>query len=216
MKAIIFDMNGTMIDDMMVHHHAWHRVLNKLGLAISLEEVHQKVHGVNLEILEKLFGDRFTLEERKQISKEKEESYRRIYKPDLKLIDGLTDFLNRLKEQQIPLAIGSAAPPGNVDFVLDNLNLRDYFDCVMHSDDVEYGKPHPEIYQKITTHLGFSPAECIVFEDTLAGAEAAQRAGCPIVVITTTHQASEFDKIDGIIKFISNYEGLEIKDFENF
>lgn len=213
MKAIIFDMNGTMIDDMMVHHRAWHRILNELGLEMTMEEVHQKVHGVNVEILERLFGDRFTLEERIRISNEKEEAYRRIFKPDLKLIEGLEDFLNLLKSQNIPLAIGSAAPPENVDFVLDNLKLRDYFDCVMHSDDVENGKPHPEIYQKLTTQLGFSPEDCIVFEDTPAGAEAAYRTGCSMVIITTTHQPFEFEKFEGIQKFSSDFTGFQPSDF---
>lgn len=210
MKGIIFDMDGTMVDNMMIHHRAWQQKLKELGLEMTLEEVHQKVHGVNVEILEKLFGDRFTLEERKKISWEKEETYRKIYKPELKLIDGLPAFLAKLKKQGYPLAIGSAAPPGNVDFILDNLDIRNLFDCVMHSDDVEKGKPNPEIYLKLTNHLGLKPQDCLVFEDTPAGAEAAWRAGCPMVIVTTTHQQSEFSKFSGIQQFINNYNEVDL------
>ena len=86
-KGFIFDMDGTMIDNMMVHHRAWQQKLREYGIDWSLEEVHAKVHGVNVELLERLFGDRFTLAERIQISKEKEAAYRTIYQPELKLID---------------------------------------------------------------------------------------------------------------------------------
>lgn len=203
-------MDGTMIDNMMVHHRAWQKKLKELGLDMTLEEVHQKVHGVNVEILKRLFGDRFTPEERVQISWEKEEEYRRIYKPELKLIDGLPNFLNRLKAQKIPLAIGSAAPPGNVDFVLDNLDIRHYFESIKHSDDVVQGKPNPEIYLKLTAELGLSPKDCLVFEDTPTGAEAAWRAGCPLVVVTTTHEENEFSEFEGIQCFIKNYHEVDI------
>ncbi len=203
-------MDGTMVDNMMVHHRAWQRKLSKLGLEMDLEEVRQSIHGINEEILERLFGDRFTIEERRQIAKEKELEYQEIYKPELKLIEGLPTFLQKLKELKIPLAIGSAAPPENVDFVLDNLNLRHYFNPVFHSKSVKEGKPHPEIFLKITDALNVNPADCLVFEDTPAGAGAAHRAGIPMIIVTTTHAPEEFTAFNGIKKFISNYSEIDI------
>ncbi len=211
MKGIIFDMDGTMVDNMMVHHRAWQKKLSDLGLDMDLEEVRQKVHGINVEILEKLFGDRFNLEERRRISREKEIEYQRIFKPDLKLIAGLPAFLQKLKDQNIPLAIGSAAPPENVDFVLDNLNIRSDFKFIMHSEDVTLGKPNPEIYLKLSAKLGLAPEDCVVFEDTPAGAGAAMNAGCPMIIVTTTHEPEEFAKFKGIQKFIGNYEAITIE-----
>ena len=205
MKGIIFDMDGTMIDNMMVHHRAWQKILKKIGLEMSLGEVHQKVHGVNTEILERLFGDRFTHEERVAISGEKEEEYRRIFEPELELVDGLSELLHELKKKNIPMGVGSAAPPVNVDFVMNNLDLWHYFDVVKHSEDVDIGKPHPEIYYVVSEAMGIAPEDCLVFEDTPAGAEAARRAGCPIILLTTTHRPEEFLNNPNIIKFIDNF-----------
>lgn len=210
MKAIIFDMDGTMIDNMMIHHRAWHRKLNSLGLEMSLEEVMEKVHGVNTEILERLFGDRFTPEERVQISREKEAAYREIYRPELKLIPGLTDFLQELAASDLQMAVASAAPPENVDFVMDNLSLRHHFPVILHSDSVENGKPHPEIYQKTAKRLGVLPSECVVFEDSPVGATAAARAGCSVVVVTTTHEKAEFAHIPQVKGFIDDFSKMSI------
>ncbi len=215
MKGIIFDLDGTMVDNMMVHHHAWQRKLRQLGLDLPVEEVMTKVHGVNEEILERLFGDRFSEQERKQHSLEKEEEYRRIFKGDLKLINGLPQFLDELTLQKIPLAIGSAAPPENVDFVLDNLEIRTYFNVILHARDVNIGKPNPEIYLKVAKLLGLSATDCLVFEDSPTGAEAASRAGCPLIIVTTTHKESEFSKYPNILKFISDYSELNVNHLFN-
>lgn len=210
-EGIIFDMDGTMIDNMKIHHRAWQRKLSDLGLDMSYEEVHQKVHGVNIEILERLFGDRFTLEERYQISKDKELEYQRIFEPQLKLIDGLSELIHELKRANIPMGIGSAAPPMNVDFVMNKLDLWHYFQTVKHSENVTNGKPHPEIYNTVMEEMGVTPDECLVFEDTPAGAEAAHRAGCKVVVITTTHSQKEFNNNPSVVTFISNFTELSVE-----
>ncbi len=205
MRAIIFDMDGTMIDNMLVHHRAWQRKLAELGLEMSLEEVRRQIHGVNTEILERIFGDRFSPEERQRISDEKEADYRTIFEPELELLAGLPELIHELKRKNIPMGIGSAAPPVNVDFVMNHLDLWHYFEIVKHSDDVTIGKPNPEIYQIVMNELDVEPENCLVFEDTPTGAEAAQRAGCKIIVVTTTHQKEEFAGNDKVIKFISDF-----------
>ena len=215
MKGIIFDLDGTMVDNMMVHHRAWQQKLRHMGLDLPLEEVMQKVHGVNEEILERLFGDKYTPQERRQHSLEKEQEYRKIFKNDLKLIEGLPSFLENLKSSNIPLAIGSAAPPENVNFVLDNLDIRKYFDVVLHARDVSIGKPNPEIYLKVSDQLGFDPKDCIVFEDSPTGAEAASRAESPMVIVTTTHSEEEFSQFNNVLMFIENYENIEIDQLLN-
>lgn len=204
-KAVIFDMDGTMVDNMMVHHRAWQRKLAQLGLEMDLEQVRQEIHGVNKQILQRLFGDRFTDEDRERIAWEKEEEYRKIFKDELKLIDGLDGFLKVLKSEGLPMGIGSAAPVENVDFVLDELNIRSLFKVVKHAGDVVKGKPDPEIYHKVAADLGVDPKDCVVFEDTPTGAQAGSAAGCKVVVILNTHEQAEFDGITGIQRFITNY-----------
>lgn len=198
-------MDGTMINNMMVHHRAWKRKLEQLGLNMSLDEVHQKVHGVNIEILERLFGDRFTQEERRRISSEKEAEYRKIFEPELVLLNGLSELLHDLRKQNIPMGVGSAAPPENVDFVLNKLDLWRYFKTVRHSAHVSNGKPHPEIYLKVAEDLNTKPENCLVFEDTPAGAESARRAGCSVIVVTTTHHPDEFKENDNVLAFINDF-----------
>lgn len=215
MKGVIFDLDGTMVDNMMVHHRAWQRKLKELGLDLTLEEVREQIHGINEEILKRLFGERFTDEQRSQYATEKEEEYRRIYKSGLKLIDGLPEFLIDLKRNNIPMAIASAAPAENVDFVLDNLNLRDYFSAVFHAGDVSKGKPDPEIFLRAAAGLNLAPAQCLVFEDSPTGAEAAKRAGIPLVIITTTHPEAEFNKFPNVIKFIRNFKDISLVSATN-
>jgi HAD superfamily hydrolase (TIGR01509 family) len=212
MKGIIFDLDGTMVDNMMIHHRAWQKKLSSLGLDLSLEEVMKQIHGINEEIIFRLFGDRFTPEQRTRISWEKEKEYRDIFSSDLKLIPGCDRFLKQLSTANIPLALGTAAPAENVDFVLDNLNLRGLFDSVLHSGDVSRGKPDPEVFIRNAENLGVSIDDCIVFEDSVVGAQTALNAGCPVVIVTTTHAQEEFLHFPHVIKFIDNYHGLQISD----
>ncbi|MCB0549590.1 MAG: HAD family phosphatase [Phaeodactylibacter sp.] len=211
MKGIIFDMDGTMVDNMMTHHRAWQRKLAALGLDMPLEEVKEKIHGVNTEILERLFGNRFTLDERMQISQEKEAEYRKIFRRELRLLDGLPELLEELARHRIPMAIGSAAPPENVDFVLDELNLRHYFKGVFHAGSVSRGKPDPEIFEKAAESMGLPARDCLVFEDSPTGAEAARRAGSAAVILTTTHNESEFRQFPNIKKFLSDFSGVTVE-----
>lgn len=205
-------MDGTMIDNMMVHHKIWQKLLAELGMDFSFEEVQQQIHGVNIEILERLFGDRFTKNERIELSRRKEETYRRLYALEIKLIDGLPEFIQQIQKLKIPMGIGTAAPKENLDFVLDALDLRETFKVALHAGDVEKGKPHPEIYQKVAAGLHLSPKECVVFEDSPTGAEAAMKADSKIIVVTTTHRIEEFDHLQNIMKFVDDYNDVSLKD----
>ncbi len=210
MQGIIFDLDGTMVDNMMAHHHAWQLKLKALGLDLTMEEVRQQIHGVNEEILLRLFGDQFTSEQRSRFAFEKEEEYRNIFKSSLELIKGLPEYLALLKKLDVALGIGSAAPKENVDFVLDNLDLRNYFKATLHAGDVAKGKPNPEIYEKVALKMRLPVTECIIFEDSPTGAEAAERAGSPIVIITTTHSRQEFARFNNVLTFVDDYTSPEL------
>lgn len=214
MKGIIFDMDGTMVDNMMVHHRAWQRQLAALGLQLTLEEVRQEIHGVNIELLERIFGSRFSEEERMKISNQKEQAYREIFLPELALIDGLSAFLDELIQQGLPIAIGTAAPVENVDFVLDNLGIRHYFQAIFHAGDVRKGKPDPEIFLLAAKSLGLKGEECLVFEDSPTGAEAAYRAGSKACIITTTHSQEEFQNFPHILTFVPSYQQLSLSQLK--
>lgn len=205
-------MDGTMIDNMMIHHRAWQAQLAKMGLDWSIEEIKEKVHGVNIEILKRLFGNRFTDEQRIQFSAEKEAAYRKIYAPEIKLIDGLATFLEKIKAQNIPMGIGTAAPPENANWVMDTLDLRHYFNGFCHSGDVSNGKPHPEVFQKLAQQIGVPVEKCVVFEDSVTGAETALNAGCKAVIVTTTHTKEEFAHFPHVIKFIDDFTEIQLEE----
>ena len=213
MKAVIFDMDGTMIDNMMVHHRAWQQKLAELDIHMELDEVHQKVHGVNVELLERLWPGKWSLDERQAISDEKEATYRKIYAPEL--LPGLPDLLHELKSKNVMLAVGSAAPPENVDFVMNELDLWHYFLAIRHSEHVKNGKPHPEVYNILMDELDVTPEDCLIFEDTVAGAEAADAAGCKTIVVTTTHKPEEFQHLHKIVKFIHDFTEITINEILN-
>src|ERR1700733_8015758 len=118
-KAFLFDLNGTMINDMDYHVRAWHRIVNNFGAHLSMEEVKAQCYGKNNDLLERVFPGRFSEEEMNKIGFEKEKQYQSEYKPNLTLIKGLDVFLSRAYERKIKMGIGSAAITYNIDFVLD-------------------------------------------------------------------------------------------------
>ncbi len=207
-KAFIFDLNGTMINDMEYHTKGWMHVLNNdLGGNFDYARVKREMYGKNSEVLKRFFGpDRFTEDELTRISEEKERQYRKTFLPELKLIPGLQEFLQKAKDAGIKMAIASAAIPSNIDFVLDGLQIREYFQAIVSAHDVVESKPHPETFLKAAQLLNTPPENCLVFEDAPKGAEAAQNAGMKTVVLTTTHEASEFIYLENVIGFWNDYE----------
>ena len=206
-KAFIFDLNGTMINDMQYHITAWSDILNNdLNAGLSWDEVKMQMYGKNDEVLERIFGKgKFTHEKMTKLSFEKERRYQLAYLPNLKLINGLDDFLQAAENAQIPMAIGSAAIPFNINFVLDNLHLHKYFPVVVSADDVVISKPHPETYLKAAHLLHVKPENCIVFEDAPKGVEAALNAGMQTVVLTTMHEKDEFEMYSNVLAYVKDY-----------
>ena len=212
-KAFIFDLNGTMVDDMEFHAKAWFGILNNdLNANLGWDEVRREMYGKNQELLVRVFGEgKFSMEEMDAFSMEKERRYQAAFKEHLRLINGLEDFLKSSSEKGIALAIGSAAIMFNIDFVLDGLNIRHYFSAIVSADDVQTSKPDPETFLKAAEQLGIGPKSCIVFEDAPKGVEAALNAGMQTVVLTTMHPKEEFAAYSNIICFIEDYTDDNLK-----
>jgi HAD superfamily hydrolase (TIGR01509 family) len=206
-RAFIFDLNGTMIDDMPYHSAAWFSILNDdLKANLTRDEVNRQMYGKNEELLDRIFGKgRFTREEMADISSKKERSYQTAFRPYLQLIAGLPALLEKASQHNIRMAIGSAAIPFNIDFVLDNLNIRHYFQAIVSADDVTVSKPDPETFVKAARILAVPPESCIVFEDAPKGVEAALRAGMSSIVLTTMHEKEEFGRYPNVLRYIADY-----------
>ncbi len=210
-QALIFDMDGTMIDNMMVHHRAWQIILKDLGLDLELEQIRQELHGKNEEILARIFGNRFTEDELKHIAWKKEFAYRKVFIEQLTPISGLMQVLEQAKGMGLKLGIGTAAPPENVNFVLDNIfDLRTYFSSIIDASMVQRGKPDPQVHELVSAQLGIPLANTLIFEDSPTGVETALRAGCEVVVITTTHAEEEFARFPNVRRFVKTYEELDL------
>jgi HAD superfamily hydrolase (TIGR01509 family) len=206
-RALLFDLNGTMINDMEYHLDAWSDILNQeLHAGLTREQVRSQMYGKNSELLIRIFGENhFSPEEMDRWSVEKEKRYQKTFLPELKLIDGLEAFLERSHQKGIPMAIASAAIPFNIDFVLDHLDIRKYFSAIVSAEDVMVSKPHPETFLKAAALIKTDPADCLLFEDAPKGVEAGELAGMPTVVLTTMHTREYFSRYTRVVRFIADY-----------
>jgi len=211
-KAFLFDLNGTMVDDMAYHINAWHGILKNLGSDISIEQTRSECYGKNDELLERVFPGRFTMEEKTSMGFEKEKKYQEDFRPYLKLINGLEEFLKLSDRNQIKMAVGSAAIMFNIKFVIDGLNIRDYFSALVSADDVKISKPHPETFLKCAEEMGMEPGDCLVFEDAPKGVETALNAGMKVVVLLTMHEKEEFESYPNVLFFIDDFTDEKLKE----
>lgn len=204
--AFIFDMDGTIVDNMGYHNRAWQEFFAGHGMTMALDGIQRLTYGKNnREILRGIFGDHLTDDDVREQGERKETMYREIYKPLMKPVDGLMEFLDETKRLNIPIAVATAAGQPNIDFVMNNLNLDSYFDAIVSAENVKRGKPHPDLFLAAAQKLNVAPASCLVFEDALAGIEAAYRAEMKVIAITTTYAAHHFESLPAVKRVIEDF-----------
>jgi len=185
-KALVFDMDGTMIANKKFHDEAWILFCKKYRQNTSIDDFVHKYSGkTNDAILELVFGKHLTYDEIRKYEDIKESMYREMYTPHFKLVDGLVDLLEKAKQNGLRLAIATSAPKVNVDFVCTKGNIGKYFEAIIDSSMVKEGKPSPEVFLKAAKALNVKPSDCICFEDSRAGIEASLAAGMRTVGIAT-------------------------------
>ncbi len=186
--ALIFDLDGVVVDSMPLHTLAWQRYLKQLGVA--REDVAIQMHGRrNDEIVREFLGPEVPVETVFAHGAAKEGLFRDLFRETTgdrltnALVPGVEEFLTRA--QDVPVALATNAEPANVAFVLDGIGLRQFFRAIVDGSQVRQAKPAPEVYLTAAERLGIAPRNCVVFEDSPVGITAARAAGMRVVGILT-------------------------------
>ena len=186
-QAYIFDMDGVLADNCRYHVLAWRVFSKKHGFELTDEQVLEWMGAANRVYMERLLGRPVADDELAALEDEKENLYRELYAPHLRIPDGLRAFLDRAHAADISCGVATGAPQQNIDFILDGLNLSRDFRCVVDPTQYSRSKPAPDCYLRAAALLGVAPSNCTVFEDAVAGIHAAHAAGMRVVAITTTN-----------------------------
>ena len=215
--GVIFDVDGTMVDNKDYHERAWFELCRKHGIELTAKDYRTRIHArTNDKIIPDIFGADISVKTAETIAFEKETIYRDLYRPHVKPLGGFINFLDELKARGIPCAAASNSPAGNVNLVLDELGIRHYFASVITADDVSHGKPDPEIFLTSATRLDLPPQRCIVFEDSGPGFEAAQRAGCPYIVIAIGADEEHLTRASGAAATYHDYTDITTEILEKY
>ena len=190
--ALIFDMDGTMVDSMPTHAQSWLVLAERHGIAVDLPDLMRRTTGrTGLECMRVLFGRDMDDAEAQGYVFEKESLYREMFAPKFAEIDGFSAFAQAARARGLQIGVGTAGDRHNVAFVYANLKLRPLPSVAVGGDEGLPGKPEPAIFLEVARRLGVAPAHCIVFEDAPLGIEAARRAGMRAVGIGSGHSAEE-------------------------
>lgn len=208
---MILDMDGVLVDNMMTHMEAFTEIARRYGVKPDIPSVLAMAGKGNPEIFEEIFpADIVAKVGLKELVEENEAIYRELYAPKLKPAKGLIEFLDSLKANGIKIAVGTSASKANLNLVLDGIGIRKYFDTIVHAEMVTRCKPDPEIYLVALRELGLGAAECVVFEDAVAGIQAARRAGIKVVAVATSAPKQILEAEPGVVRIINDFTEINI------
>ncbi len=191
MRAALFDLDGTLVDNMAFHARAWMELCRQHGIPASVEQFEREFAGKkNGEIVETLLGPGVDPARARALADEKEATYRRIYAPHVAWVPGARELVMRLRAAGTPVAVATAAPRANREMVLGSLRALGFFDAIIGGEQVANGKPAPDIFLEAARKLGVAPADCVVFEDAVNGVLAGKSAGMFTVGICTSELSS--------------------------
>jgi len=195
--AAIFDMDGTLIDNTPYHYQAWQQLFKKNGLpGLSRDTYLTEISGVPIiNTLKKYFGEDISDTRLKELTTQKKQFYEVAFKPFLRPINGLEQFLNNLKGAGVKIALATSSTMDDVDFIFETIPIRAYFDTIIIGSTVSQPKPSPQIFLKAAAQLNILPERCIVFEDSISGLKAGKNAGMKVIGIATAHPIEKVSKL---------------------
>ncbi len=207
--ALLFDLDGTLIDSMPLHHAAWARWFAQQGLPFEEEGFFEATAGrTNDEILRDLYPASDAAH-RAAMAEQKEALYREAARRSLQLVPGAAQVMERAHAAGLKLAICTAAPKGNIAVAFERFGLDRLVAAVTSPEDGLRGKPHPDIFEEAARRLGVPAARCLVFEDAPLGIEAARRAGMDAVALATTLPAAAFAPYPNLRHVMADFVGFD-------
>lgn len=202
-QGVLWDMDGVLVDTGEFHYQSWQEVLEERDLPFSREFFRQTFGMNNAGILARLLGEDLTDELLVEITEQKEERFRELIRGRAQALPGVVPWLARLRQAGFRQGIASSAPEANIDALVDELGLRDYFDVIGSGADLP-AKPDPALFLEVARRLGAQPGRCTVVEDSLAGVEAAKRAGMNCIAVTTTNPAEALAAADLVVESLED------------
>jgi beta-phosphoglucomutase len=203
----IFDHDGVLIDSLAFHQAAWVELGKRAGLPISPEFIHETFGMTNPTILRKLLGDSLDDASAMRLSDLKERCYRASARGQIRLMDGVRELLDDLSAAGVRLAIGSSSVRPNLDLTVESCGLSGRFSAIVSLEDIQRGKPNPDVFLRAAERAGAAPSRCVVFEDAPVGIQAAKAAGMRAVGVATTHPIAALHEAgaDEVTERLVNY-----------
>jgi beta-phosphoglucomutase len=211
-RAVIWDVDGTMVDTAELHYEAWKRLAGELGVPFSRADFTATFGQRNPEIIGQLLGTHYTDAEVADLGFRKEEYYRAAARHGITLLPGARALIEGLHAAGMAQAIGSSAPRENVDLILSLTGLERFFGAVIACEDTQRGKPDPQVFQMAAARLGATPTRCLVLEDAVAGVQAAKAGGMRCIAVTFVgHHPQEKLRAAGADLVVESLERVSVE-----
>ena len=201
LKALIFDMDGVLIDSTPYQARAFQALFLDLGFTSNARRLLRRLNGMPATaILKSVFRHDVPEKELKEYASQREFLFRTLYRSHRKPLAGLMHFLEAARAAGFKIGLGTGSVNSTLAYIIDHLDLRRHFDVVIGSDDVQKGKPHADTYAVVAQKLDIKPENCVVFEDAILGEQAAYRAGMQCVAVGTFLKIKDFQNPLAFIK----------------
>lgn len=210
-RAVIWDMDGVIVDTAPYHFSAWQEAFQKRGTKYTEEDFLRNFGRRNDAIIRNILGGGISQSELDTISEEKEEDFRKKVRQNIKPLPGAIKLMKLLIEHGFKMALASSAPIKNIKIQTEGLGISDWFQSIISSEDVTEGKPSPQSFLLSAQRLGADPKNCVVIEDAVAGVTAAKRAGMRCLAVTNTHPKRNLMEADLVVDTL---ETVVVSDLE--
>lgn len=199
--ALLFDMDGVLIDNTPYQARAFQLLFRDLGLTTNARQLLERLNGMPASnILKTVFTNPVPKKKLEEYAAQREFLYRTLYWDKRRELAGLTPFLQAARAAGFRIGLGTGSASDTIGYIIDHLDLRRYFDVVVGKDDVENGKPHKDTFAETARQLGVPPERCVVFEDAILGEQSAYKAGMRVIGVSTSLKPAQFQAPLTVIK----------------